>query len=151
MTVLALGLSSPTPAATDKKAWITIGDAAFRQVRQLVPDAVSIESRRLAAGGETIHAVSLYESKLETVAGALHQRLQQCGGFVFHKTEAEARAALRNTAAAEYAPSYVIDNHELVEPMLAQMSDKHIEQTIVGLSAFPNRYYKSPSGVDASN
>jgi leucyl aminopeptidase len=35
--------------------------------------------------------------------------------------------------------------------MLEQMSDKNIEQTIVSLSAFPNRYYKSPSGVDASS
>jgi leucyl aminopeptidase len=120
-------------------------------MRQLVPDVVSLESRRLAGGGETVHAASLGASRLEAVAGALHQRLQQCGGFVFHKTEAEARAALRNTAATAPAPSYAIDNRDLVEPMLAQMSDKNIEQTIVSLSAFPNRYYKSPSGVDASS
>jgi leucyl aminopeptidase len=154
MAALALGLFSSASSASstmDEKAWITIGAAAFRQVRQFVPDVVSIESRRLAGGGETIHAVSLSASRLEAVAGALHQRLQQCGGFVFHKTEAQARAALRNTAATGAAPSYAIDNRALVEPMLAQMSDKNIEQTIVSLSGFPNRYYRSPSGVDASS
>ena len=151
LAVLTLSLFPTASSATDKKAWITIGDAAFRQVRLLAQDAVSVESRRLAPGGETIHAVSLSEAKLETVAGALHHRLQQCGGFVFHKTEAEARAALRNVATGGAAPSYAIDNRALVEPMLAQMSDKNIEQTIVSLSAFPNRYYKSPSGVDASS
>jgi leucyl aminopeptidase len=35
--------------------------------------------------------------------------------------------------------------------MLAQMSGKNIEETIIRLSAFPNRYYKSSSGVDASS
>jgi leucyl aminopeptidase len=150
MAALVLSLVPTAASATDKKAWITIGDAAFRQVRLLVPGIASVESRRLAASGETIHAVSISESKLETVAGALHQRLQQCGGFVFHRTEAAARAALRTAAAAGAAPSYVIDNRDLVEPMLVQMSDKNIEQTIVSLAAFPNRYYKSPSGVDAS-
>jgi leucyl aminopeptidase len=39
----------------------------------------------------------------------------------------------------------------LVEPVLAQMSDRQIEDTILRLSAFSNRYYKSPAGVDASN
>jgi leucyl aminopeptidase len=155
MAALALGLFSSSASSAsstmDENAWITIGDAAFRQVRQFVPDVVSIESRRLAGGGETIHAISLSASRLEALAGALHQRLQQCGGFVFHKTEAQARAALRNTAATGAAPSYAIDNRELVEPMLAQMSDKNIEQTIVSLSGFPNRYYRSPSGVDASS
>jgi leucyl aminopeptidase len=151
MAVLTLSQLPAASSASDKKAWITIGDAAFRQMRRLAPDAVSIESRRLASDGERIYAVTISEARLDTVAGALHQRLQQCGGFIFHKTEAAARAALRNTAAAGSAPSYVIDNRDLVEPMLAQMGDKNIEQTIVSLSAFPNRYYKSPSGVDASS
>jgi leucyl aminopeptidase len=151
MAALTLGLHAPASPAADKKAWITIGDAAFLQVRQLVPGIVSVESRQLAGGVQTVHAVSIREAELETIADAIHQRLQQCGGFVFHKTEAAARAALHNTVVASPSPSYVIDNGDLVEPVLAQMSDKNIEETIVRLSAFPNRYYKNPSGVDASN
>jgi len=151
MTVLVLGLHPASSSAADKKAWITMGDAAFRQVRQLVPGLVPVESRQLAGTGQTIHVVSVSEAKLETVAGAIHQRLQQCGGFVFHQTEADARAALRTTAVTASPPSYAIDNRDLVEPVLAQMSDQGITETIVTLSAFPNRYYKSQSGVDASN
>jgi leucyl aminopeptidase len=151
MTVLVLGLHPASAPAADKKAWITVGDAAFHQVRQLVPGLASVESRQLAGGGQTVHVVSVSEAKLETIAGAIHQRLQQCGGFVFHKTEAEARAALRVSAVSASAPSYAIDNRDLVEPVLAQMSDQGITETIVTLSAFPNRYYKSQSGVDASN
>lgn len=149
--VLALSACLPTSFAADKKAWITIGDAAFRQVRQLVPGIAPVESRQLAGGGQTIHAVSVSDTELETVAGAIHQRMQQCGGFIFHRTEAEARAALHSMPAAGPAPSYAIDRRELVVPVLAQMSDKHIETTILALSGFTNRYYKSQSGVDASN
>jgi leucyl aminopeptidase len=151
MTVLALGLHPAAYAAAGKKAWITMDDAAFRQVRQLVPGIASVESRQLAGGSQTVHVLSVSEAKLETIAKVIHQRLQQCGGFVFHKTEAEARAALRTTAVTASAPSYAIDNRELVEPVLAQMSDQGIAETIVTLSAFPNRYYKSQSGADASN
>lgn len=152
VAALAFGLHAPASPAADRKVWITMGEPAFLQVRQLVPGIVPVESRQVAVGSQTVHAVSIRESELETVADAIHQRLQQCGGFVFHKTEAEARAALHMSAAAAVAsPSYAIDNRDLVEPVLAQMSDKNIEDTIVRLSAFTNRYYKSPSGVDASN
>ncbi len=140
----------PAASASDKKAWITIGDTAFRQVHQLIPGIVAIESRQLA-GGQKIHALGVNEAELETIAGAIHRRLQQCGGFVFHKTEAEARAALRHMPVAGPSPSYAIDQREQVVPILAQMSDKNIEDTILKLSGFTNRYYKSPSGVDASN
>jgi leucyl aminopeptidase len=149
--VLAFATSVSPSSAADGKAWITIGDAAFRQVRQLLPDAVPVESRKLAGGGQTIHAVSVREHELETIAGAIHQRLQQCGGFVFHNTEAEARAALQPMPATGRSPSYAIDHRDAVVPVLAQMSDKPIEATILKLSGFTNRYYKSPSGVDASN
>ena len=116
-----------------------MGEAAFLQVRQLIPGIASVESRQPAGDGQKIHAVRVSESRLETIADAIHQRLQQCGGFMHHKTEAEARAALRASAAAGISPSYAIDNRELVEPVLARMGDKNIEQTILGLSAFPNR------------
>jgi leucyl aminopeptidase len=151
VAALVVGLTSATSTAAEKKAWITMGDAAFQQARQFIPDLVSVEAQQLAGGAQKIHAVGVSEAQLETIAGAIHQRLQQCGGFVFHKTETEARAALRNAPALGPAPSYAIDNRGLVEPVLAQMSDKNIEETIVRLSAFPNRYYKSQSGIDASD
>jgi leucyl aminopeptidase len=151
MAVLVLSAYVPSSSAADKKAWITIGDAAFREVHRLLPGIVSTESRQLAGGSQKIHAVSVSDTELETIAGAIHQRLQQCGGFVFHKTEAEARAALRTAPVAGLSPSYAIDARALVEPVLAQMSDKNIETTIIKLSSFTNRYYKSQAGVDASN
>jgi len=48
-------------------------------------------------------------------------------------------------------PSYVIDNHTAVTPILSQMQDANIAQTIIDMSNFANRYYKTTNGSNASN
>jgi leucyl aminopeptidase len=150
---LSFSLSSAAVPPGPRKAWITIGDAAFQQVKKIRPNIVSIESRHVKAAGaaEKIHAVALDDTELPTIAGAIHQRLRQCGGYVYHASEAEARAALRRQPIEPPPRRYTIDNRDLVEPLLAQMQEKNIEATIVALAGFTNRYYTSQSGVDASN
>ena len=105
----------------------------------------------MAGAAEKVHAVALDESRLAAVAGAIHQRMGQCGGFMYHLSEAEARAALKPRRMASMPRSYTISHRELLEPMLANMQEKNIESTILALTAFPNRYYSSRSGVDAAN
>lgn len=58
LAALAIGVHAPAFSAPEKKAWITMGDAAFRQVRRLVPGLASIESRQLVAEEQTVHAVN---------------------------------------------------------------------------------------------
>ena len=150
---LSLAASAGPPAK--RRAWITISDAAFRLIQTVAPDIVSIASRQVGAAGasEKVHAVVLDQSRLVEIAGTIHERLGQCGGFMYHASEAQARAALnwRPAAAPAPAPLYGIHQRALVEPILAGMQEKHIASTIVTLSEFPNRYYASQSGVDASN
>lgn len=147
--ILCLSLAASAGPSTKRRAWITIGDAAYRQVKTIAPDAVSIDSRQLPA--ERVHAIVVDEGKLPTISGVIHQRLGQCGGFMYHASEAEARAALDRRRVAVPAHSYAIVQRELVESMLAGMQEKQIEATILNLSAFTNRYYRSQSGVDAAN
>ena len=147
--ILGLSLAASAGSSMKRKAWITIGDAAYRQVKTVTPDAVAIDSRQLSA--EKVHAIVVDDSKLATIAGAIHQRLGHCGGFIYHANEAEARAALEQPGFAAPARSYGITQREVVEPMLAGMQEKPIEAAILSLSAFTNRYYRSQSGVDAAN
>lgn len=149
--LFALGLSLAASAGSSPKrrAWITIGDTAYRQVKVVAPNAVSIDSRQLPS--EKLHAVVVDEDRLATIAGAIHQRLGQCGGFMYHGSEAEARSTLDRHRVALPARSYAIVQRELVETMLAGMQEKRIEATILGLSGFTNRYYRSQSGVEAAN
>lgn len=153
LSTLLFGASASVGAPTKKKAWVTIGDAALRQVKSFAPDLVSIGSRQLGPPGasEKVHAVVMDHSRLAVVSGAIHQKMGQCGGFMYHSSEAEARAALERRPADPPTRAGGIQHRELVEPMLAEMQEKNIEATILALSAFTNRYYTSQSGVDAAN
>jgi leucyl aminopeptidase len=152
-STLCLSLAASAGSPARKRAWITIGDAAFRQIKTVAPELTSIDSRqvRVEDGSEKVHAVVLDERKLVTIAGAIHQRMGQCGGFMYHASESEARAALDRRRLALPARAYGIHRRDVVEPMLANMQEKPIESTILALSAFTNRYYASKSGVEASN
>ena len=153
MSVLCLSLAATAAAPKKRRAWITIGDTAFQKVQAMVPGMVPIGSRQTSVAGmqEKVHAVVVDESRIVEIASAIHQRMGQCGGFMYHATEAEARAALELRRGAAAVPAYGIDQREVIEPILASMQDKHIEATILALSGFTNRYYTSPSGVEAAN
>lgn len=153
LSAVCVSLTANAGPSVKRKAWITIGDAAYRQIASLSPTIVLIESREpgVAGSSEKVHAVAVNEVQLAQVAGTIHRRMGQCGGFMYHASEAEARAALESPHLESPGRSYAINNRDLLEPLLAKMQEKNIESTILALSAFVNRYYTSPSGVDASN
>ena len=123
----------------------------------------------IAAKGEAIHLVQIDEDLLGALSGSIHEELNRCGGFMFHASLEDGLATLQahSSDAAKSAassatqsagrsalssrPNYVIDQQAVVTPMLAQMQASRIGQTIVDLSSFVNRYYKTSSGVAASN
>jgi len=150
---LCLSVAASAGPSGKRKAWITMGVAAFRQAKAVAPELVSIEARQLRVAGasERVHAVVMDEAKLVEIVGAIHQRSGRRGGFMYHTSEAEARAALDRHRVSTPLRSYDIRRREVVEPMLATMQEKNIEATILALSAFTNRYYASPSGVEAAH
>jgi leucyl aminopeptidase len=102
---------------------------------------------------EAVHVVQLSETQLLKLSG-VHQKLNRCGGFIQHSSKEEAVTALYaqpKTLAALARPSYTIDNQTVVNPMVAQMQATNIAQTIIDLSNFTNRYYKTTAGTNASN
>ncbi|MDO8179440.1 MAG: M20/M25/M40 family metallo-hydrolase [Undibacterium sp.] len=154
--LLALGGTSVFAA---DKVWITLGDAAYAELQKLAPKTIAKQSKILHSGAlgimaqEKVHLVQVDESVLLGLSGAVHHKLNRCGGFMFHPSEASGLAALNQPVQtlAMLAPSYSIDNQSTVTPFLTQMQDSNIGQTIVDLSAFPNRYYTTTNGVNASN
>ncbi|MET3134317.1 leucyl aminopeptidase [Oxalobacteraceae bacterium GrIS 1.11] len=102
-----------------------------------------------------MHLVEVDEEQMLHLSAAIHRELKRCGGFMFHPSESAGHKALskpvENKLASLSRPSYVIDNQATVTPLLAQMQDSNIGQTIVDMSAFTNRYYTTNNGVNASN
>ena len=130
---LVLGLvltvtSSVTLQAGEKKVWITIGDKAYQELKQIAPNTILSESRLVNSGSngfssqETVRLVQVEQSAIQALSGAIHEKLKRCGGFIEHSSEALGRLALGNTAAgfapapaiASLAPSYAIDNQSTV-------------------------------------
>jgi leucyl aminopeptidase len=161
ISTLLLGLLSIGTMNTyaADKVWITLGDAAYSELLKLAPKTIAKESKVLQPRGagilaqEKVHLVQVDESMLLGLSGAIHNKLNRCGGFMSHPTEASGRAALTQPVQmiALLAPSYTIDNQATVTPFLTQMQDSNIGQTIVDFSAFPNRYYTTTNGANASN
>lgn len=152
--LLALTLAA-APATAATTSWITVGDMAYQKLRKLSPGIMPRDSRAGIAGGEKVHVLALKTKDLDRMAAALHGALRHCGGFMYHPSEADAHKALHGSDAAVspalVRPTYAITNQATVAPMLVQMQDAHIRETITGMSSFLNRYYTSKQGIEASN
>lgn len=144
--------ASPAAAST---SWITVGDTAYLKIRKIQPSAKLRASRAAGiTGPEKLHLLEVKSKDLDKIIGALHRALRHCGGFIYHATEADGRRALALADAVPPAsltrPAYSIAHQAIVAPMLRQMQDAHIRETISGLTGFANRYYTSAPGIAAS-
>lgn len=153
---LCLCLTLAAAPAAASTSWITAGDAAYLKIRKIQPAAKVLGTRAAGiAGTEKLHLLELKTRDLDTLTGALHRELKHCGGFMYHATEADGRRALAMADAVPPAslklPAYTIANQAIVAPLLQQMQDAQIRETITGLTSFANRYYTSAPGIAASD
>ena len=153
---LFLCLMLATAPAAASTSWITAGDAAYLKIRKIQPGAKVLGTRATGiAGTEKLHLLEVKTKDLDKLTGALHRELKHCGGFMYHATEADGRRALAMTDATPPAtltrPAYTISNQAIVAPMLQQMQDAQLRETIIGLTGFANRYYTSAPGIAASD
>jgi len=98
-----------------------------------------------SADGVTV--VEMRESELDALAEHMH-RDGRCGGFMVHDNLAEARADLH--VARENPVEYTLDRAPVVAAVLPRLDKERIATTIRELSAFPNRYFKSATGIAAA-
>lgn len=161
LALIASLYASHNSHAVDKKIWITVGEKAYQQLIAASPQLQSsVNNRQVLPGytpppqaNETVHLVQVSEQQLLQLSAAIHEKLHRCGGFIQHDSREEALQAMYAPAplAPASKPSYTIDNQAVVTPLLSQMQASNIAQTIIDLSNFTNRYYKTNVGVDASN
>ena len=153
--IMVSGMAVSGTAAASQGSWLTVGEAAFAQLK-LGGHKVTIRANQLAAGGaENLYLIEVRTRDLPSIAATLHRKLKHCGGFMFHASEAQARVALAGGALRAVPlstrPSYVLANQALVTPILAQMDEQQIAATIIRLSGFVNRYYSSAHGAQAAD
>lgn len=114
---------------------------------------ISVAAGDVPAGHHVIESadgvavIAMHEPELDALAQHMH-RDGRCGGFMVHDTVADARADLH--AARENPVEYTLDRAPVVAAVLPRLDKDRIVTTIRELSAFPNRYFKSASGVAAA-
>lgn len=93
--------------------------------------------------------VAIDEKDLHRISRAFHQKTQRCGGFLVHQTP---HAQISPTPWATQAPTLPIVEQPkaIVFEGFSQLKAEKIEQTILHLSAYHNRYYTSQTGEQSA-
>ncbi|RQS25280.1 M20/M25/M40 family metallo-hydrolase [Burkholderia sp. Bp8992] len=158
----ALGGMLLTAAAHATPVWITLGDAALRQLQRIDASATALYSTTVDAGKtadgaarrETVHVVEIDDSRLGDLAHAVHHTRGHGPGYVVHDSFDEARQALQPlpaTLAKQAAPAYKLSNAPQIGTWIQQLQASNIVGTITSMSGFTNRYYTTSHGVAASD
>ena len=101
-----------------------------------------------------IALLRISESQLPALSGFMHDEYHKCGGFIAHESLTEAYKAINRSQtdnSNQAAVTYTIDNQTNVAPLVAEANAANILQTIQTLSAYPNRRYNQPSGLESAN
>ncbi|MBT3584015.1 MAG: M20/M25/M40 family metallo-hydrolase [Halobacteriovoraceae bacterium] len=147
---LALILLLSSAGATAKDRWITIdSDAVGTANKHLNAKSFSVDESR---NGITLLKVN--ESNLEEISHMMHEEHHRCGGYVLHESLAEARTELYGDSAKIFGSKslfadYAIDQGDVIRPLVDSVEESKIRGTILKLSSFKNRYYKSKYGVQS--
>jgi bacterial leucyl aminopeptidase len=147
--LLASGCAS---VPQNNKTWITVGEAALVKLQEAAPQVQARHSHVLKS--EKVHLVQVDDEEMRKLGTAIHLALKLCGGYMVHASEAEGRATLERMqtgVATPVRPAYNIDQQALVVPILEQMHESNIAQTIGEMAAFVNRYYTTAAGSEAAN
>lgn len=132
-----------------------LADDVVGDVKQLLGPSIDDRTDRVvdSNGGQTV--LLLREGELPTLSAFFHDRTLHCGGFWTYATaeRAEERVKIdpRSLERTEVDEVLTPSETEVITKLLPKLEARKILTTIETLSAFPSRYYKSTTGVDAAN
>ncbi|OOF31634.1 M28 family metallopeptidase [Salinivibrio proteolyticus] len=145
---VVLATSCTLAQAEDKKVWISIG--ADAQQTALASGAQPLLAQSVAHNGQAwIGEVS--ESELAALSHEMHENHHRCGGYIVHSSAQSAMAASNMPLSRASFVAPAISQQALVTPWISQIDSALIVNTIDRLTDFPNRFYTTTSGAQASD
>jgi len=154
LCLAAFAVFGNTTTANDSGSWVSVDavelDVVSAALRTPRPPLNANVSRVI----DGIAILQLDDLQMDDLSRGMHENFHKCGGFVQHANEADAVAFVERMSAADRdAPSivYTIDNQAAVNILLPEAREADNRQTIIDLSAFPNRRYNQQSGLDSAN
>lgn len=101
------------------------------------------------AAHDDVAVLAIDEAALEPLTEAMHEQHARCGGYMVHDSLEDALAA--PIRALDGPPvDYTLTRGEVVRAVLPMIEARQIRGTIERLSSMKNRYYRSPTGAQAS-
>ncbi|MDH4468362.1 MAG: M28 family metallopeptidase [Bacteriovoracaceae bacterium] len=98
------------------------------------------------------------ESSVNQLSAYQHDKYHRCGGFVVHDSIQDAKDFMARSLVTpsldqknSFFLDYDINQEELVNPLLKEVSEINILTTIQKLSSYFDRYYTSATGVESAN
>jgi leucyl aminopeptidase len=146
LTLSAATMAAPSPAPQ----WLTVDNQVLAKIRPKLNKSVQTLQK-----GEGASVVQLTGAEVEQLSQIIHNELHRCGGFIQHKSLAEAKKAVTSQGNIHFAKraifaDYDIDQNSIVNPMMNQVAESSIREMIIKLAAFNTRYYTSDTGVKSS-
>lgn len=140
--------------ASEIEHWVSVNATEFATITNSDKVDASLLNTRVERIVSGIAILRLNETQMEDLSRAMHETFNKCSGFVEHPSEAEAVAYVdRMNAVDSETPlvNYSIDNAATVGTLISAVNEGQNRQVILDLSAFPNRRYNQPSGLDSAN
>ncbi len=139
---------------SESETWVTLETVHLDYARRALSRLGLLEPLAVLRSQGTISLARLPGTFSDRLADLLDRGAHKCGGFMQHASREEAVRALdpatRQRAEEERFADHSIDDRALVEALLPELEEARIAETITELSSFPNRYYTTPSGVEAA-
>ena len=145
----------PAAIAAGPERWVSIDKNEFAAIRgKSVRDSSVMDDVAIETTIGEIALIRLTDPQIEDLSRAMHEEFLKCSGFFVHENREEGIASLvrnLNIDPLSQLVDYSIDNQAVVNPMLSATDESLTRQVILDLSAFPNRRYNQPSGLDSAN
>lgn len=145
VSLLALTLS--LGAFASDPHWVTVDAGIWSKLS--LEKTIKVEKVGMGAV-----LVQLNNAEISLLSALIHRDLHRCGGFINHDNREEAMAALAPNGHSQFATlglfdDYAINQQSKIVPMVSEVQSGRIETTINMLSAFNNRYYTAPTGLQS--
>lgn len=146
---MILALLSTCAFASDDYVYITVGSDAVNATNK------SVESEIIKLDSD-ISVMKVHKEDIDIMSHMMHGEFKRCGGFMVHDSKEEALVVLADNEMRKFAKNsffadYTITEENTVTTMLSHVNEFSIRSTILKLSSFKNRYYKSQTGLDSQN
>ncbi|WP_394156971.1 M28 family metallopeptidase [Vibrio campbellii] len=149
-SLLAMALLSGTVAASEsplqEEVWITTdADAQHLAIQH---GAVVYSD---FFGARPAIVAKIPRDKLATLSSHMHHDKHRCGGYMVHPDKASAMKAAAMPTTIKTFNKPTISHHEKVETLINQVEPTNLVKTIEDMTSFTNRFYTTPTGIEASN